>query len=79
VYVKALDYPEAPIKSLRGFQKLTLAAGATSRATVTLDEEAFEYYDPSIDELSMRPGRYEILYGNSSREEDLQRLPFTVK
>ena len=79
VYVKALDYPEAPIKSLRGFQKLTLAAGATGHASITLDEEAFEYYDPSIDELSMRPGRYEILYGKSSREEDLQRLAFTVK
>ena len=79
VYVKALDYPEAPIKSLRGFQKLTLAAGETGRATITLDEEAFEYYDPSIDELSMRPGRYEILYGKSSREEDLQSLSFTVK
>ena len=79
VYVKALDYPEAPIKSLRGFKKLTLAAGATGHASITLDEEAFEYYDPSIDELSMRPGRYEILYGKSSREEDLQRLAFTVK
>ena len=79
VYVKALDNPEAPIKSLRGFQKLTLAAGETGRATITLDEEAFEYYDPSIDELSMRPGRYEILYGKSSREEDLQSLSFTVK
>ena len=79
VYVKALDYPEAPIKSLRGFQKLTLAAGETGRATITLDEEAFEYYDPSIDELSMRPGRYEILYGKSSCEEDLQSLSFSVK
>ena len=79
VYVKALDYPEAPIKSLRGFQKLTLAAGETAKATITLDDEAFEYYDPSIDELSMRPGRYEILYGKSSRDEDLQRLAFTVK
>ena len=79
VYVRALDYPEAPIKSLRGFQKLTLAAGETAKATITLDGEAFEYYDPSIDELSTRSGRYEILYGSSSREEDLQRLPFIVK
>ena len=78
VYVKALDYPEAPIKSLRGFQKLTLAAGQTATASITLDDEAFEYYDASIDELAMRPGRYEILFGSSSREEDLQRLPFTV-
>lgn len=79
VYVKALDYAEAPIKSLRGFQKLTIAAGQTVKAEVTLDGEAFEYYDPSIDELSTRPGRYKILYGSSSRDEDLQSLDFEVK
>ena len=79
VYVKALDYAEAPIKSLRGFQKLTLKPGETATATITLDGSSFEYYDPSIDELSTRPGRYQILYGSSSRMEDLQSLNFVVK
>ena len=79
VYVKALDYPEAPIKSLRGFQRLHLAPGETGKAVITLDGEAFEYYDPTIDELSTRPGRYKILYGNSSLEKDLQELDLTVK
>ena len=79
VYVKALDYPEAPIKSLKGFQKLSLKAGETATATITLDGEAFEYYDESIDELSTRPGRYQILYGNSSQEKDLKMIPLFVK
>ena len=79
VYVKALDYPEAPIKSLKGFQKLSLKAGETATATITLDGEAFEYYDESIDELSTRPGRYQILYGTSSLEKDLQMIPLFVK
>ena len=79
VYVKALDYPEAPIKSLRGFQKVYLNAGQTSQAVITLDGESFEYYDPSIDELSTRPGRYKILYGSSSLDKDLQSLDFVVK
>jgi beta-glucosidase len=79
VYVKALDYPEAPIKSLKGFQKLSLKAGETATATITLDGESFEYYDESIDELSTRPGRYQILYGNSSQEKDLKMIPLFVK
>ncbi len=79
VYVKALDYPEAPIKSLRGFQRVNLAAGETGKVAITLDGEAFEYYDPSIDELSTRPGRYQILYGSSSLDKDLQSLDFVVK
>ena len=79
VYVKALDYPEAPIKSLKGFQRLHLAPGETGKAVINLDGEAFEYYDPTIDELSTRPGRYQILYGNSSLDKDLQVLDLTVK
>ena len=79
VYVKTLDYPDAPIKSLKGFQKLSLKAGETATATITLDGEAFEYYDESIDELSTRPGRYQILYGNSSQEKDLKMISLFVK
>jgi beta-glucosidase len=78
VYVKALDDPGAPIKALKGFQKLSLAPGETASATITLDGEAFEYYDDTIDELSVRPGRYQILYGTSSRNEDLRVLDFKV-
>ena len=79
VYVKALDDAGAPIKALKGFQKLSLKAGETKTAAITLDGEAFEYYDESIDELSTRAGRYQILYGTSSRDKDLQTLDFTVK
>ena len=79
VYVKALDYPEAPIKSLRGFQKVYLQPGETAKAEIILDGEAFEYYDPSIDELSTRSGRYQILYGTSSLDEDLKSIDFIVR
>ena len=79
VYVKALDYADAPIKSLKGFKKVKLAAGETGKAVITLDGESFEYYDPSIDELSTRSGKYQIMYGSSSLDKDLQTLDFTVK
>jgi len=79
VYVKALDYPEAPIKSLKGFARLSLKAGASGTAKIVLDGSSFEYYDASIDELSTRPGKYEILYGCSSLDKDLKSLPFEVK
>ena len=79
VYVKALDDPGAPIKALKGFKKLSLKPGETKQAVISLDSEAFEYYNEAIDELSVKPGRYQILYGTSSRDEDLQSLDFTVK
>jgi len=79
VYVKALNDAGAPLKALKGFKKLTLKAGETKKADFTLDGEAFEYYDPNIDELATKAGRYQILYGTSSRDQDLKALDFTVK
>ena len=79
VYVKALGDAGAPLKALKGFQKLLLKPGETKTATITLDSEAFEYYDEAVDELSPRSGNYQLLCGTSSRDEDLQRLDFVVK
>ena len=79
VYVKRLGDAGAPIKALKGFQKLTLKPGETKRAVIALDSEAFEYYDENIDELAVKPGLYQILYGTSSMDKDLQVLGFQVK
>ena len=79
VYVKRFGDEGAPLKALKGFQKLSLKAGETQTATIVLDGEAFEYYDEAIDELSVMPGRYQILYGTSSREQDLQAIDFVIK
>ena len=79
VYVKRLNDAGAPIKALKGFQKLSLKAGETKTATITLDGEAFEYYDEKIDELSTMAGSYKILCGTSSLDRDLQAFDFAVK
>ena len=79
VYVKRLNDPGAPIKALKGFQKLSLKPGETKKATITLDGEAFEYYDEKIDELSTMTGSYQILCGTSSLDRDLQAFDFAVK
>ena len=55
VYVKRLGDAGAPIKALKGFQKLTLKPGETKQAVIALDSEAFEYYDEMIDELAVKP------------------------
>ena len=78
VYVKRLGDPGAPIKALKGFQKLSLKPGETKTAVITLDGEAFEYYDETIDELSVKPGNYQILYGTSSNAKDLRSFDLTL-
>ena len=78
VYVKALDNPDAPIKALKGFQRVSINPGQTARVTIDLAPDAFAYYDGN-DGLAVKPGKYQILYGSSSADKDLQALDFKVK
>ena len=78
VYVKSLDNPDAPIKSLKGFKKVGIEAGRTVKVRISLRPDSFAYYDPAVDGLSVRPGNYKILYGSSSADKDLQELDFQV-
>ena len=72
VYIRSLDNETAPIKELKGFQRLHLNAGEKQSAVIELTGESFQYYDEAIDELSTRAGKYQILYGPSSRAQDLR-------
>jgi beta-glucosidase len=39
-----------------------------------LGREAFEFFDPTTNTMRVKPGRYQLLYGTSSRAEDLQQI-----
>jgi beta-glucosidase len=69
VYVKdeqaAVKRPE---KELKGFQKVFLKAGETKAVTLTLDQNAFQYYDESKKQWVLEPGKFEVLVGSSSRD-----------
>ncbi|MDE7386415.1 MAG: glycoside hydrolase family 3 C-terminal domain-containing protein [Muribaculaceae bacterium] len=55
-----------PAKELKGFEKVTLNPGESRRVTVTLDKEAFEYYDMNAGSFVVEPGKFVISVGNSS-------------
>lgn len=78
VYVKSLSNPEAPIKSLKGYARQELKAGESTEVIITLEPESFAYYNADIDGLTVFPGKYKILYGNSSKDIDLKALNLEV-
>ena len=73
VYVgdKHAPVPRPP-KELKGFVKVSLEAGQTKRAQVTLNRRAFSYYDVAAKRWTAAPGEFEILVGTSSQEIDLR-------
>ena len=79
VYIRNLADKEGPLKSLRAFQRVDVKAEQTVKAELKLGRESFEFFDPETNTMRVKPGNYEILYGTSSRDEDLQKIQFVLR
>lgn len=55
-----------PIKELKGFEKVYLKKGAQKRLSITLDKQAFAFYDIESKRFVVESGEFEILVGGSS-------------
>ena len=78
VYIRNLSDAEGPLKSLRAFQRVDVKKGETVNVTLKLDEKSFEFWDPETNTMRTKPGKYEILYGNSSMDKDLKKKTITL-
>ena len=79
VYIRDLSDADGPIKSLRGFQRVNVKAGQKATATIEFTPKSFEFWDAESNTMRTKPGRYEILYGNSSQDKDLKRQTITIQ
>jgi len=79
VYVRKVSDSDGPLKTLRGFKRIDLAAGKTATAIISLPPSAFEFYDAIHGKMAVTPGEYELLYGNSSAEKDLNIIKTYLK
>jgi beta-glucosidase len=66
-----------PVKELKGFQRISLAPGETRTVALEITPESLAFYDLDM-KYAVEPGEFEIMVGNSSREEDLQKVILTV-
>lgn len=67
-----------PIKELKGFQKVFLNPGEKKTLRLEITPESLAFYDIDM-EYTVEPGDFEIMIGNSSRDEDLQKIILTVE
>ncbi len=74
LYVGLPSQPDVqqPPHQLKGFARLTVAAGQTAHGTISLDPRAFSYWDVSTHGWKVAPGDYPIYLGASSRDLRLQ-------
>jgi beta-glucosidase len=67
---------ERPLKELKGFARLHLAAGETQRVEIKLPVDSLAYYDEDSASWVVEKGSYSVLVGPSARE--LQKVSFNV-
>lgn len=78
VYIRRVADANGPLKSLRAFRRVPLKAGESTTVEIPLSRKSFECFDESTNTMRTLPGDYELMYGNSSRPEDLQTLTVSV-
>jgi len=66
-----------PIKELKGFQKIFLAAGESRTVKIAITPESLAFYNADR-KFTVEPGDFEIMVGPSSRDQDLQKVLLTV-
>lgn len=66
-----------PVKELKGFKKVWLKPGETKTVFIPVHKKSLAFYNVRMNYV-VEPGEFEIMVGNSSRDEDLTKLTLTV-
>jgi len=78
VYIRRTADTDGPLKSLRAFQRVTLKAGESKTVDIDLPRERFEGWDTTTNTMRVVPGKYELMVGSSSANQDLRKIQVTV-
>lgn len=79
VYIRRPTDKEGPAKTLRAFKRVEIAKGETENVMIELPYSAFEWFDTATNTMHPLSGMYEILYGSSSKAEDLHSLQVRIQ
>ena len=79
IYIKNPNDPNGPIKALKAFKRVHVKAGESQSLSVTLASKAFQSFNDNTQTMEVRPGNYQILYGGSSADNDLQRINIIIE
>tara|TARA_B100001057_G_scaffold193687_1_gene194514 strand:- start:2683 stop:5007 length:2325 start_codon:yes stop_codon:yes gene_type:complete len=67
-----------PVKELKDFKRINLKPGESKLITFHLNKSAFAYYDLDMKYI-VEAGQFDILVGNSSRDEDLKKTSLSFE
>ena len=79
VYILNTADKEGPLKTLRAYRQVELKAGEQQTVAIPLPRQSFEGWDAKTNTMRVVPGKYEIMVGNSSADNALQKTIVSIK
>jgi beta-glucosidase len=67
-----------PVKELKGFRRITLNPGEKKKVIFEVGKEALAFHNIDM-KYVVESGKYEVMVGSSSMDEDLQKVELVVK
>lgn len=78
-YMRNTADTTGPLKSLRGFARVSLNAGETKTVEIDFPRKSFEGWDVETNTMRVVPGRYDIMVGTSSADQDLNKISVDIQ
>ena len=78
VYIRHMADKNGPLKTLRGYERVTLKAGESKAVSIDFPRERFEGWDEKTNTMRVVPGKYELMVGSSSADNDLKKAVVTI-
>ncbi len=79
LYVRRPADADGPLKTLRGFRRVSIPAGKTVTVAFPLSAETFLAWSPEAGDMVPAKGDWELFYGGSSADRDLQIIPYRYR
>ena len=76
LYVSRPDDAEGPIKTLRGYKRVSLKAGEVAEVRIPVDEETFLWWNPESGRMNPLAGEYVLHYGDTSDDAGLKQIKY---
>ena len=78
VYLRHAGDTEGPLKTLRGFKRVSIKAGETKQVEIDMPRESFETWDNTTNTMRVVGGEYHLMVGNSSSDTDLKLIKVNI-
>ena len=79
VYFRRLADKEGPQKTLCAYRQVALKAGQQQTVAIDLPRQSLESWDQQTNTMRVVPGKYELMTGSSSADDQLTKILVNIK